>query len=55
MDVEENGETVYLDVLRTRGSLDRISVDVVTTPITASSIAGSAMYLSTIQQVGAYT
>ena len=51
-DVEENVGTVYFDVIRSLGSLDTISVDMVTIATTAHAQTGADIILSVIGQVG---
>ena len=51
MTLEEGNRVVYVDVLRSQGSLDEVSVDLVTRSITAHSQMGPDLYLSTLQQV----
>ena len=51
-DVEENVGTVYFDVIRSLGSLDTISVDMVTIATTSHAQTGADIILSVISQVG---
>ena len=50
-DVEENIGTIYFDVIRSLGSLDTISVDMVTIATTAHAQTGADIILSAISQV----
>ena len=51
MTVEESNDVVYLDVIRSLGSMDQISVDLVTQSASARSVGGMQMYLASVQQV----
>ena len=53
MTVEEGLRVVHLEVQRSQGALDEVSVDMVTRAITAHSQMGADMYLSPLQQVSA--
>ena len=49
--VEENVGTIYFDVTRSLGSLDTISVDMITIATTAHAQTGDDINLSVIHQV----
>lgn len=51
MTIDEGTRVLFLDVMRSQGSLDEVSVDLVTRSITAHSQIGSDVYLATLQQV----
>ena len=52
LDVEETSGTIYFDLVRSHGSLDKVSVDVVTSAGTAASHVGPHMRLARVQVVG---
>ena len=49
--MEENDGTIYFDVTRSLGSLDTISVDMITIATTAHAQTGDDINLSVIHQV----
>ena len=55
LDVEETSGTINFDIVRSHGSLDKVSVDVVTSAGTAASHVGPHMRLARVQEVGAGT
>ena len=50
--MEETSGTIYFDLVRSHGSLDKVNVDVVTTAGTAMSHVGSHTRLLRVQEVG---
>ena len=50
--MEETSGTIYFDLVRSHGSLDKVSVDVVTSAGTAASHVGPHMRLARVQEVG---
>lgn len=50
--MEETSGTIYFDLVRSHGSLDKVDVDVVTTAGTAMSHVGAHTRLLRVQEVG---